>query len=277
MTDFLALWRGGAGGTYPASLVVMSDQVYDIQRNSYYCTITDAVVKNRFVYNYLMSAAQAGTKIIIRIYPSPGNFEDSFVSGENIHRLITESGMIPYGAQDYCNGSDTLFRAVDDIASEMIAIHNRNIREGLAVAKEYFLPANEPNLEWYDPDHWRPGYSPSPLADNATAWQDMDNYFTAVYNIIHGPYADIHVLTPAMAQQAYAESIQFGTCLSSSIMYSTSPYGNSGYDSMVNTYSTKNDGYAWNNYWNQAKEYWDSNFCSGEPHPQSTHHIFQYL
>jgi hypothetical protein len=88
-TDLLAILRGDQGGTFPASLVVMSNQVYDIQRNSPQCTSAVAVVRNRFVFNYLLSAVSAGTKIVIRIYPSPGNFEDA-EAHPLPHQLITQ-------------------------------------------------------------------------------------------------------------------------------------------------------------------------------------------
>lgn len=42
-------------------------------------------------------------------------------------------------------------------------------------------------------------------------------------------------------------------------------------------YTTKNDGFDWHNYWRQAKETWNNNFCPpGSTEPNSDH-IFQYF
>lgn len=153
--DFLARLRGTTQGDWPAAVVVLSNQMYDIQRNGPGCTVSNAEIRSPFVFAYLKQAAQAGTKVIIRLYPSPGNFEDAIIT-DKLHNLLYTPGETPEN-RDYCadpipgddpskaRGSD-YFRAIDDLAREMNAIHSKNISQGWS--EFAFEPANEPNQEW---------------------------------------------------------------------------------------------------------------------------------
>ena len=53
-----------------------------------------------------------------------------------------------------------------------------------------------------------------------------------------------------MAQGNYAETQRFISCEPMTVSVS----GQSGYAFMPNTFSAKNDGYSWHNYWRQGKE-----------------------
>ena len=68
--DFLSRLRGGTGGIYPAAVVVLSNNLYTIERNGPSCTVSNATIRSPRLFSYLRDASeQAGTKIIIRIYP----------------------------------------------------------------------------------------------------------------------------------------------------------------------------------------------------------------
>jgi hypothetical protein len=74
---------GAADGQWPAAVVIQSDQIYTLHRfTTGKCRIEKAVVKRTGaneeynVYKYLTQAIKAGTKVVIRITPSPGNFKD---------------------------------------------------------------------------------------------------------------------------------------------------------------------------------------------------------
>jgi hypothetical protein len=188
------------GGTWPDTVVILSRNVYDVPRNtSGDCRITGAAGKYPLLTattvftGYLQRASTAGVKIIIRIWPSPGNFDAG-------HRLITST--VPFNGNRCDDGSipnQTGNRSYDDVGDEIIKIHQWNAAHG--ITETGFLPANEPNAEWYDLSHG------NVHRDNPIAWTDMDAYFTAVYTYVHAtlPYPAVSVLTPAMAQEAYAE------------------------------------------------------------------------
>ncbi len=270
--DYLARLQGGTSeSSWPAATVVPSHQVYDIERNGPGCTISKVSVKNSYVSNYLRQAySLAGTKIIIRIWPSRGNFEDA-LDPIQPHNLITQTGQTPQGL-DYCDGRATEFRAIDDLAEEMYRIHILNGEQGF---HEYaFEPANEPNLEWYA--NWY-NSNATPKFYEAQAWQSMDAYFSALYDYMRQAHPDapnLRILTPPMGQGAYAESLGFDdlTNPQSSCGPMRIVDDKSGYDFMKNTYTTKNDGYSWHNYYRQSREFW----ASGDPCKYSDH-IFQYL
>ena len=63
-------------GKWPAAVLVISSNLYEIERNGAWCSITGARVRNSTLFNYLRAAANTGVKVIIRIHPSPGNFMD---------------------------------------------------------------------------------------------------------------------------------------------------------------------------------------------------------
>jgi hypothetical protein len=62
-------------------------------------------VRDPYAFNYLKQAAQRGTKIVIRIYPSPGNFTDALqplLSGPTSHNLIATPG-VKAASAGYCD------------------------------------------------------------------------------------------------------------------------------------------------------------------------------
>ena len=146
----------GTTGTWPSAVVIQSDQVYNLYRYSTgKCRIAAAGLKLTGegepynVYKYLTAAAKAGTQVVIRITPSPGNFVDYADPGALPHTLL--SGEEPAGG-DYCGNANKHYRYRDvrDIAAEMAAIHQVNIDYGWPPGSFFFEPANEPNQEWYN-------------------------------------------------------------------------------------------------------------------------------
>ncbi len=240
---------GDNGGVWPRSVVVQSKQVYNVWRSPEApCEVAGAGVRGDrdVIHDYLKRAAQAGVWVIIRIAPSPGNFEDWDDPERRNHQLRSDT--VPAGG-DYCGGKFDLFRAIDDVAAEMDAIHTRNQINGWT---EFgFEPANEPNTEWYDPDS-------IPAIDEAEAWRDMNDYFGVLYDYVQSHFSDAHVFTPPMAQTAYAEgvNIEDGECESMLVEDSPGVRFWPGYDYMWNTYAVKNDGYSWHNYYWQGQETW---------------------
>lgn len=209
-------------------------------------------MRHPVIFDYIKRAAQAGVRVVIRIYPSPGNFEDWNDPTWSNHHL---SAGPPVGPEGYCRPD--LYRSKADLADEMGAIHNLNAAYGFS---EFgFEPANEPNLEWY-----------STQKDNvrvfqSMAWAEMDAYFSAIYDWAHTYYPGVRVLTPPIAQSLYAEGIDIADVFQS-------PYceerrldnGQVGYDVMSNVYGSKNDGVNWHNYWILGKEVY--NFCPEGQH-----------
>ncbi len=113
-----------------------------------------AQIRTPNLYHYLTAANQAGTKTVIRITPSPGNYRDYASPDKDNHILITDT--VPAGAadgQDYCDENDNhnrdRFHDILDIAQELVAITQLNRQQGWQSANVYFEPANEPNNEWY--------------------------------------------------------------------------------------------------------------------------------
>lgn len=291
-TDYLTRLKGTPQGPWPAAVVVLSNQVYNITRSGAGCETISVAVKNPYIFDYLKQAAQRGTKIVIRIYPSPGNFTDSVQPqplNPSSHAVIATPGVKPVSAS-YCDiltrrrrdGSvvmtaraDELFRDVRDIAREMKAIHDYNLTFASTIAdQEFFMPANEPNTEWYAA--WY-NEDARPKQDNALAWSDMNAYFRNLYDTAKGLNQSIRILTPTMAQLNYAERIVFASCNQNVLFVpDIGPTPAAGYDYMEETYRYKNDGIAWHNYWFQAKEFWSDNFC-GNPANQTSHHVAQYF
>lgn len=253
-TTFLQRIDPVRGGIWPHAVVVLSNQVYQINRYpsthpTYPCRVQSASVRTPIAFDYIKRAAQAGVRVVIRIYPSPGNFYDWNDPNQPNHHLSTG---LPVGPKGYCRPD--LYRSKADVADEMGAIHNLNATYGFS---EFgFEPANEPNVEWYRD---APQQS-SVLRSSVVAWQEMDAYFSAIYDWAHAYYPGVRVLTPPMGQGARAESTNVNGC---------GPMGladaaGSGYDHMPNTYGTKNDGVNWHNYWVRGKEVY--NFCPAGQH-----------
>jgi hypothetical protein len=262
--DELALVDGDAGGAWPRVIVVQSKQVWNVWRPTESpCEVAGADVWNdpqgvdrRNVHDYLTRAAQNGVTIIIRVAPSPGNFEEAIQPGwpdpDQVpgRTLITQPGVTP-GGTDYCGANWEKFRAVDDIVREMDAIHTRNQINGWPTDCCYFEPANEPNLEWY-----KEAGKTIPSRDQALAWQAMDDYFAALIAYARASYPALRILTPPMSQGQYAEGIEWGRyeddyCPEQLIE------GQKGYELMPQTYEWRADGYhgySWHNYYIQGWE-----------------------
>lgn len=271
--DELALIDGDNGGEWPRVIVVQSKQVWNVWRPpDSPCEVAGADVwddpqgvDRRNVYDYLTRAAQNGVTIIIRVAPSPGNFEEAILPGwpdpvqVPTRTLITQPDTTPEGA-DYCGANWERFRAVDDIVEEMDAIHTRNQINGWPADCCYFEPANEPNQEreWYGaPDVTIPSRA------DALAWYAMDDYFAALIAYARTNYPALRILTPPMGQGQYAEGIDWlrdpddpcPTQLVDDVW--------KGYELMPQTYEWREDGYhgySWHNYYIQG---WES---------YSTHH-----
>jgi hypothetical protein len=256
-------------GIWPQAVVVLSSQLYILDRHPEgggdgLCRIAQAWVGREELYTYLTEAQQDDVKVIIRIEPSPGNFED-WDDPALPHTLRADMTL---AGDDYCNEKFKRFRAIDDIATEMNEIYKLNVRNGWDPANFFFEPANEPNNEWYS--HWEEEEVQN-MIQTADAWLDMDTYFSALYDHVHFDYPDsnIQVLTPPMAQGNFAETKRLVSCVPMTVTV----YGESGYDWMGATFTVKNDGYSWHNYWRAGKETW---VTSGDPCPNSEH-IFQYF
>ena len=154
--DMLQPIDGDKGGSWPKAVVVLSDQIWHIERSTTSpCSIIDAQPRpdRPVVYDYLKRAAQNDVQVIIRIYPSPGNFIDWDDPGHQSHHLRFDS--VPAG-DNYCWSEDwpespakpygyQYFRSITDISDEMGNIHASNVADGWTEAG--FEPANEPNIE----------------------------------------------------------------------------------------------------------------------------------
>lgn len=298
--DFLELLRGNTpDGHWPAVVVVLSDQVFKIERgeeepcNMQTVEVTEATatVGREHVFRFMAQATRMvgtgtgeSTKVLIRIAPSPGNFADADVeipftdSEVRPHELSDADVRAPAESSSYCTagGDNPAVRArdVSDIVAEMNIImeiieqwNSDHPDEYMKKENVFFIPANEPNIEWYTEG------SDDPFENriNPEVWEQMDAYFEALYN--HPTRADnVQILTPAMAPWAYAEHFDSG-CTPVELEGS-----NAGYDLMPATYDTGNDGYVWNNYWNLGLEEWGD----GDPCPEvrelpDSHHMIQFF
>lgn len=243
-----------SGGQWPSLVVVLSHQLYNIHRNpsdhpTNPCRIVGASVRSPFLYDYVKRAAQSGVKVVVRLYPSPGNFLDWDDPTWSNHRL---SSGPPVGPDGYCRPD--LYRSIGDLGDEMGRIQALNWSNGFLVFG--FEPANEPNLEWYSRSIG------TPRIWNSTAWTDMDTYFSTLYDYVHTNYPPyIRVLTPPMVQSQYAEGNDIedvaGESPCQDVWLVDGIY--KGYDLMQTTYETKSDGISWHNYWSQGKELY--NLC----------------
>lgn len=267
-------------GIYPAVLVVLSVDIFNYTRsNTSPCLITNvASVKNQTLYNYLTEAALNGTKVIIRIYPSPGNFNNTFgiggrflllTAGSRPQRQVGPGNII---TADYCSDpisndskpwADYYFRSIDDIAQEMIVIRDFTNNSGW---KPYaFEPANEINSEWWSSDE----------RSNSNTWTQSDNFFKNLYLQVHpaGANPDVRVLAVPMAQSAWAEAFNVVDC---SAYFPGWPGGlaympNTWMENVNGTTVNFNDGWSWHNYWKYGEELATANnACSN-----SSGHNFQ--
>jgi len=253
------------GGVWPRAVVVQSDQLYTIDRHTTgQCSIAQARVRLDGLYAYLTEAQRNGVIVIVRITPSPGNFDD-WQNTALDH--VLRSGTTPAGS-NYCDGKFDEFRAIDDVATEMHEIYKLNVdQHGWNPAQFFFEPANEPNKEWYT--DWEHDLEAQRRLKTTSAWTEMDAYFSALYDHTKSLNPNIRILTPPMAQGNFAETTRFISCEPMTVSVS----GQSGYAFMLNTFTDKNDGYSWHNYWREGKETWK---LSGNPCPASEH-VFQYF
>ncbi|MEZ4708487.1 MAG: hypothetical protein R3A44_14865 [Caldilineaceae bacterium] len=298
----------GTTGTWPAAVVVRSDQIFTLKRETTgICRITEAILKltgegepyNAF--KYLDAAIKAGTKVVIRIAPSPGNFVDYQAPGGNHTLLIDET---PAGG-NYCDESATgglskgakldAFRDIRNIAEEMSAIYTLTVGMHEWPAELlYFEPANEPNKEWYIDQG-----VVNPNADNKNAWIAMDEYFAALYDLATSMEPDLQILSPSLSQDLFGQNYLLGSCTGVSVVGGD---GLSGVEFMTKTFGVdltgnlvapKADGFAIHNYWREGKEVWLAPYfptaipvahlyCQAhrdypEPYTPNTHHLLQYL
>lgn len=304
--DFLARLRGNAGdGVWPAVVVAITDQVFNIpryapQERDRTCGIKPDGVnpKQPHLFSYLREASQAGVKILLRIAPSPGNFKDAINPTNFAHELLTTAGDTPED-HTYCaeQGRDSQwgyqsFRAVDDLMAEMHAIMtflSSSAADGFNTDNVYFIPANEPNHEWYS--DWESRTGDTDLRANsqrADAWDVMNAYFSNLYDA--KTRDDIRLLTPPMSQWNFAEEYT-NDCAVQQLLHNANaegederlvPVQDNGYTRLMSGNgvfsATRNDGYAWNNYWQVGQEPWFGGAgCIGIPsdNPPHNHHVFQ--
>ena len=262
-------------GVYPAVIVMLSSDVFNFSRGGPACRINGVSgLDNSALYTYLTNAARSGSKVIFRLYPSPGNFQNALGAPGTGKILLTTVGARPPkpggGTGDWCTaGNDMKFRSIDDLAQEMIAIRNYTTGSGW---KPYaFDPANEPNTEWF---------TDNPVAIQTSAqWIAMDTYFKNLYTEVHGGGAnpDIRVLAPPMSQSNFAEAQNIIDCSSyppvsgragglNWMEYSWKESIQLPDGSFVNY----NDGWSWHNYWRYGEEGSNSdNACT----PNSGHNF----
>ncbi|MFN8494407.1 MAG: hypothetical protein U0350_42800 [Caldilineaceae bacterium] len=315
---------GDATDQWPAAVVIQSNQVYDIFRSDGIgpsntpntgpkpCWVDRAAVKqnNRqdyAVYDYLTRAIHAGTKVVIRISPSPGNFLDYAHPGLAPHTLYTTT----IAGGDYCGDPETQkhkaekFRDVYDLAAEMNAIYLVNQAHGWPSDRFYFEPANEPNQEWYQSLVDSGAITLTPKIDNKQAWIEMDNYFAALYDQAIALQPNLQILAPSISQDLYGEHYDIGTCTPKTVVGGNDRSGMDfmkkvyGYDLGLDAHTTpKADGFAWHNYWRQDQEMWLPPYRGGSfpptvdeycdahlladpenqhPYKPPTDHFFQYL
>jgi hypothetical protein len=233
-------------GVWPAVVVVLSNEVFNVVRSTERpCTIAGVNSEGRgHIYEYLAQASQRGIPIIIRL-ASPGNFRDAVELGPP-HTLIlapSETPQIGGRNRTYCDadreGRDgdsgyKSFRSIDDLLNEMGAILGLlDVDDRFNLDNIYFLPANEPNGEWYGPGWWTwqalynesPGDLPEAVraelpqrqfevnTEGIGAWDDMNRFFSALYrrkeerarNEPGSAFPLINILTPPIGQGQRAE------------------------------------------------------------------------
>ncbi len=130
------------GGKWPGVIVFLTRQAYNVGRTaSPDCRVISTTVGVKpELQNYLQAASAAGVKIILRVYPSPGNFSTSD------HSLSLSSTPADGGSMCGAIGNknrEEVFRSYSDIIDEMVAIHDWNADNG--ITEHGFVPANEPN------------------------------------------------------------------------------------------------------------------------------------
>lgn len=247
-------------GTWPAVVVALSQQIYVVNRSGSQCIINSVTANpnavNSGVLDYLKAATDHGVKVIIRLFPSPGNFTDYDDPTWSNHYL---SFGPPVGGS-YCEPD--LYRSPLDLALEMKEIQEYSTyTHGFEVFG--FIPANEPNLEWYARVPGGSGW-PTPNVTWQQAWEEMDDYFATVYDQVQNIKGalNIRVLTPTMSPNLFAEGIDFFSWPDTCAERLIGNQGYKGYDLMPVTYGSKNNGIAWHNYWIEGHELY--NYCEND-------------
>lgn len=309
--DFLTKLRGNTNeGTWPAAVVVFTDQVFSINRYvrgdpsfDGICGIKDATVARQQVFDFLKAASNAPfdppVYILFRIHPSPGNFSDALTTTKE-HILFSGTTRPTKPDSDeqatYCNDTanypedgengrgdlspQETFRTTQDLLDEMKAILDalddwnlKNPNDTFNKDRVYFIPANEPNIEWYD--NWYDQTDPFVALPQQFVWENMDIFFTALFDrkASDRNAADVRILTPPMSPWRFAEPKNKGC---EDVKFNGQ--NDAGYNYMENTYNTKNDGYAWHNYWDRGYESWnDGNPCNNLIFNPDNHHMIQYF
>lgn len=283
--EMLAPFEPAKGGIWPKLVVVQSEQLFSFTRYTDTCRIKSISVIRPNLLNYLRRATQeGGTWVVIRITPSPGNFAESANvdwpppgAGDNPilgRTMLTGEWELPGGWQlcdDKGNSTNTWrFRPAEDVGDEILAIQRYLLfyaPPGLGWGVYGFEPANEPNIEWY-----RAGISATvPALNEQEAWENMDTYFTKLYEYVHdnAGVLPVRVLTPPMAQHAYAEVRNPLNCQP----YDANNFSGYSYMPQVfNSETPKNDGYSFHNYWVVGREQWHD--CFFDP---PGHHVTMYV
>lgn len=286
--DFLERLRGNTpDGSWPAVVVVLSNQVFSYTRSQESpCNVTEVREIREHVFRFMAQATRVigvetgeSTVVLIRINPSPGNFVDA--DDPDLPHILSPDPVRAAGS-GYCGDSNSIAargRDVSDIMAEMNAImeaieqwNTDHPDARIKPENVFFIPANEPNIEWYTEDEEHPDF-PDPLRRRTEpiVWEQMDTYFTALYDYpTRRP--DVQILTPAMAPWARAEPLG-ANCENVDVGGQ-----GSGYSLMPDTYDNKNDGYVWHNYWSIGKELWgDGDPCNAFMFNPDNHHMFQYF
>jgi len=259
-------------GVWPAVVVVLSNEVFNVVRFEKsvdeFCNIAGVNSTGReHIYEYLAQASQRGIPIIVRL-ASPGNFEDT-IEFDQRHRLILAPAQTPLindpveGMRwaTYCDSDldgRTLdpdrtpipgyrsFRSIDDLLNEMGSILGfLDVDDRFNLDNIYFLPANEPNGEWYGEGWWTwgtlygeppPDLSEEQLAqrqfevntEGIGAWDDMNRFFSALYrrkeqlamnemNDPEAPFSNVNILTPPMGPGQMAEMFD-ASCMETTLL-----------------------------------------------------------
>ena len=282
-----------SAATWPAIIVVQSNQIYDIHRDTSAvgCPITDASVRLPNAFQYLHAAAQRGTKIVIRITPSPGSFL-TWATDPSDRRMVVVNPLgvlktwvfnditqeynladipVEFSEPSDCNHFHE-YRSLRDIADEIKAIYELNRSLGLT---EYsFEPANEPNIEWFSNV-----LDANPIESHPGAWDMMDLYFYCLMRRIDelqntAPTFQPRVLTPPMAQSQYEAGLWLEHCKKD--RYFVDEMGDfltypTGYERMRNAIESS-DGFSWHNYWDSGSAFETYSDCDKDTE-LGGHHI----
>lgn len=281
--------------TWPAMIVVQSNQIYDIHRDADItgCPIIDASVRLPNAFQYLQAAAQAGSRIVIRITPSPGSFR-SWATDPSDRRMVVinplgvlKTWVFNDATQEYnltdipadfseptdCNHFHE-YRSLRDIVDEIKAIYELNRSFGWT---EYgFEPANEPNIEWFGAEFDNSAINRT----KAVAWDMMDFYFLYLMLQIDElqnttPAFQPRVFTPPMAQSEYEAGIWLEHCQDDRYFKDSQgnqlPFYSTGYERMRNAIDASH-GFSWHNYWDSGSPFETYGDCN-EDTELGGHHI----